>query len=73
MGPDFRLLGVTFDAQLLMHRDVVKIAIEAGWRLKTILRSRSFFTTPEMMKLYKSHMLSYIESGVAGYFHDSVC
>ena len=69
LGPEFRLLGVIFDAQLLMHTGVRKIAVEAGWRLKSILRSRAYFTTPELMRLYKAHILSYIESGVAGYFH----
>ena len=63
------MLGVIFDAQLLMHKGVRKIAVEAGWRLKSILRSRAYFTTPELMRLYKAHILSYIESGVAGYFH----
>ena len=71
LGAEFRLLGVIFDAQLLMHKGVRKIATEAGWRLKTILRSRSYFTTPELMKLYKAHVLSYIESWVPGYFHAS--
>ena len=69
LGPEFRLLGVIFDAQLLMHKGVRKIAVETGWRLKSILRPRAYFTTPELMRLYKAHILSYIESGVAGYFH----
>ena len=69
LGSDFKLLGVTFDAQLLMHSGVRKIAVEAGWRLKAILRARSYFTTPELFRLYKANVLSYIESGVAGYFH----
>ena len=69
IGEDFKLLGVSFDAQLLMHKGVRKIAIEAGWRVKAILRARSYFTTPELVRLYKANVLSYIESGVAGYFH----
>ena len=69
LGPEFRLLGVLFDAQLLMHKGVRKIAVEAGWRLKSILRPRAYFTTPELMRLYKAHILSCIESGVAKYFH----
>ena len=46
IGNDFRLLGVLFDAQLLMHRGVRKIAVDAGWRLKTILRASRHFSTP---------------------------
>ena len=67
--PDFKLLGVTFDPQLLMHKGVRTIAVEVGWRLSTLLRPRRYFTTPELMRLYKAHVLSFIESGVSGYFH----
>ena len=52
-----------------MHKAARNIASEAGWRLAAILRGRRFFTTPEIIRLYKSHVLSYIESGTAGYFH----
>ena len=43
--------------------------MEAGWRLKLILRSRAYFTTPELMRFYKEHILSCTESDVARYFH----
>ncbi len=71
MGGNFRLLGVTFDPKLLMHAGAREIAIEAGWRLKSILRARRFYTTPELVNLYKSLVLSYIESGTPGYYHAS--
>ena len=71
LGPNFKLLGVTFDPQLLMHKGARVIAVEAGWRLSSLLRPRRFFTTPELMRLYKAHMLSYSESGMSGYFHAS--
>ena len=48
-----------------MHSGVRKIAGGAGWRLKAILRARSYFTTPELFRLYKANVLSYIKSGVA--------
>ena len=71
IGSDFRLLGVVFDPQLLMRKGARKIATEAGWRLKAILRARRYFSTPELVRLYKAHVLSYIESGTPGYFHAS--
>ena len=71
IGNDFRLLGVVFDPQLLMKRGAKKIATEAGWRLKAILRARRYFSTPELMRLYKAHVLSFIESGMPGYYHAS--
>ena len=32
VGDDFRLLGITFDPQLLMHTGAREVATEAGWR-----------------------------------------
>ena len=74
IGPAFKLLGLVFDGKLLMHEGIRKIAVDAGWRLQSILRPRRYFSTPELMKLYKSLVLSFVESSSAGYFHaaDSV-
>ena len=69
IGSDFRLLGVIFDPQLTMRKGARKIATEAGWRLKAILRAQRYFSTPELVRLYKAHVLSYIESGTPGLFH----
>lgn len=71
IGPDFRLLGIEFDPPLLMHKGVRKIATEAGWRVSALLRPRKFFKVPELMRLYKAHVLSFVESGFIGYFHAS--
>ena len=68
-GDDFRILGVTFDTGLLVHAAARGIATDAGWRLQTLLRARSFFNTPELMHLYKSQILSYFESGTPGIYH----
>ena len=48
-GEDFKILGVLFDPQLLMHSACRTVATEAGRRLRKLLRSRQFFTTPELM------------------------
>ena len=69
LGNPFKLLGLVFDPQLLMRIGARKIATEAGWRLQSILRARRYYSTPELMRLYKANVLSFIESGVAGYFH----
>ncbi len=69
LGNPFKLLGLVFDPQLLMRIGARKIATEAGWRLQSILRARRYYSIPELMRLYKANVLSFIESGVAGYFH----
>ena len=37
--------------------------------MKAILRRQRYFSTPELVRLYKAHVLSYIESGTPGFFH----
>ena len=69
LGELFRLLGVKFDTKLLMHEGAREVSVEAGWRLQSILKARRFFSTFELVRLYKSLVLSFIESGVAGYYH----
>ena len=50
-GDNFKILGVIFDAALRMHAAVRHVATEAGWRLQTLMRARSFFSTPELVHL----------------------
>ena len=66
---EFKILGVLFDTQLLMHSACRAVATEAGWRLQKLLRSRRYFTTPELMHLYKAQVLSYIEGSTPGVYH----
>ena len=68
-GDDFKILGVLFDPALLMHSAVRKVATEAGWRLRTLLRVRRFFNTPEFFRMYKTQILSYVESSTPGLYH----
>ena len=70
-GTEFKLLGVVFDSKLLMHSAARNVATEAGWRLQQLLKSRCFFTTPELMHLYKAQVLSYVESSTPAIFHAS--
>ena len=45
------------------------VATEAGWRLKTLLRGRRFFTTPELVRLYKVQIFSYMASSHPALYH----
>ena len=71
-GEEFKILGVVFDSALRMHVAARHIATEAGWRLQTLLRARSHFSTPEIVHLYKAQVLSFIESSTPGIYHASV-
>ena len=69
LGDNFKLLGVVFDPALLMHDAARTVATEAGWRLQTLFKLRRFFTTPEVFRMYKAQVLSYIESGTPALYH----
>ena len=53
----FRNLGITFDTKLTMCEATAEIAREGGWRVSALLKSRRYFTSPELMQLYKSQVL----------------
>ena len=44
-------------------------ARDAGWKLKTLLRTRRYHTTSELITLYKSHILSFVEYKTPGIYH----
>ena len=68
-GDNFKILGVQFDCQLTMRDAAQEVAREAGWKVRSILRCRRFYSTPELVKLYKSQVLSFIESRTAALHH----
>ena len=51
-----------FDTQLLMLTAAREVAMEAGWRLQILLEVRRLFSTPELFRLYKVQVLSFLES-----------
>ena len=61
-----KLLGVEFDSKLVMATATHKCAKKAAWKTKSLLRVRRFYSTPDVVMLFKSHVLSYIEYRTAG-------
>ena len=60
-GDPFKLLGICFDCKLwmdLVERDVVS---QASWKLTTILRTRRFHGVSQLVQVYKSKVLSFVE------------
>ena len=47
-------MGVVFDGALRMATAARVIYTEAGWRIQTLLKVRRFFTTPELVRVYKA-------------------
>ena len=51
-------------------KDTVESCVaDCSWKLRCLLRSKKFFTNGEIVLLFKSHILSYIEYRTPGIFH----
>jgi hypothetical protein len=68
-GNEFKILGVLFDAGLSMESAVQEVVVEAGWKLRMLIRTRRFYTDAELVLLYKAHLLSYLEYRTAAIYH----
>ena len=68
-GPNFKLLGVPFDTALHMKDAVVEIVGAATWKMGAILRTARYFTDAELLQLYKSKLLSFLEYRTAAIYH----
>ena len=60
-GTSFRILDVLFDPTLIMHECVHETVVSCNWKIRTLLRCRAYYSIPEIINLYKSHVLSFIE------------
>ena len=70
-GENFTILGVSFDGKLLMHEACHELAVEGGWRTKALLRSRRYYDTAALLRLFKSHVLPFLESATPAVYHAS--
>ena len=68
-GDLFKLLGVRFDAQLQMGQAARDCVADASWRLRTLLPTRRLHTISEVILLFKSHILSYLEYRTPAIYH----
>ena len=68
-GPNFRLLGVPFDNELRMNDAIAEIVGSATWKMGAILRTARYFNDAELIHLYKSKLLSFLEYRTAAIYH----
>ena len=68
-GDSFKLLGVSFDMELSMAAAVSDLVSAAGWKFRTLLRTRRFYSDAELIVLYKAHCLSYLEYRAPTIYH----
>ena len=65
----FKLLGVIFDDSFTMADAVASVVSEASWKLRTLLRTRRFYTDADLIVLYKDHLLSFLEYRAPAIYH----
>ena len=70
-GSNFRILGCAFDCKLIMHDCVHETVLSANWKMRMLLRTHRFYSSRDMVNLYKAHILSYIEYRTPALFHAS--
>ncbi len=50
---------------------VSEIVSAAGWKLKTLLRTRRFYVDADLVVFYKSHLLGYLEYRTPAVYHST--
>ena len=68
-GGNFQMLGVTFDPKLVMDSACHEVAGQAHCRLRSLLRSRNVFSLENLVRHYKSQILSYVEFATPAVYH----
>ena len=69
VGAEFKILGVLFDCKLTMTSTVDEVVTSAGWKMRTLLQTRRFYNSAEMVSLYKANVLPYLEYRTPAIYH----
>ena len=72
-GGPVKLLGIEFDNKLVMAMAAHKCATSAALKTRALLRAQRYYSTTDMLMLYKSHVLSFIEYRTPGLHFASTC
>ena len=72
-GGPVKLFGVEFDNKLVMSIAAHKCCTFAALKTRALLRAQRFYSTKDMLMLYKSHVLSFIEYRTPGLHFASTC
>ena len=68
-GPEFNILGAVFDSGLTMASAVNEVVTAAGWKLRTLIKTKRYYSDAELVTLYKAHLLSFIEYRTPAVYH----
>ena len=65
----FKLLGRCFDCKLRMDLAVRDVVSQASWKLTTIPRTRRFHGVSQLVQVYQSKVLSFVEYRTPAVYH----
>ena len=69
VGKDFQVLGVMWDTKLLMDVECEDVGSRANQKLTALLRCKRFYSTADLVRLYKAHVLPILEFPTAAIYH----
>lgn len=69
VGDCFTLLGVEFDCKLVMDQAIHTLLDSCRWKLRSLLRCQRHFNACDLVNLYKSRLLGFIEYRTAAIYH----
>ena len=65
----FLLLGIDYNSKLTMQEAVRSCVTSASWKLTALLRTQRFYTIRDLVNLFKTHILSFIEYRTPAVLH----
>ena len=68
-GDPFKLLGCMIDPDLRMHTAIEQLLNKIRSKSTAILRTRAYYSTPELINQYKTHVWGLVECHCGAYFH----
>jgi hypothetical protein len=68
-GSEFKLLGVIFDCRLFMDVAIGTLVGKVRWKIAMLLRSKTSFSTEDMVVQYKQQILSVVEYRTGAIYH----
>ena len=68
-GPSFKLLGCMVDPDLRMHSCIEQVLSKIRPKVTAILRMRGFYSVPELVQQFKTHIWGLVEMHSGGFFH----
>ena len=68
-GAEFKLLGAIVDTKLIMKSEVDRILAKTRPKVKAILRTRAYYSSSDLVKQFKTHVLCILEGTIGALFH----